>query len=148
VTSDLHLFVDLNTDELKAKRANRERVKTFAKNLHEYNQNVIDHTRLVSISNDCADGERAKKILQIENSARQRALDFAKGVPKPRIAVIKNEVNESNIIKINSIATLQRAKDNLVTADEDRRMSKILELESRHTFDKQKVNHIKKSMGL
>lgn len=143
---------DLNSDELRAKRANRERVKEFAKNLHSFNKNVIEHTKLVAISNDCADGDVARPKAVVESS-RERALQFAKRIPAPRPKAMSAEGDKGVRQGRRDSANKERdalltARDEMVTSEESRRQSRLLELESKHSFDRQQVSSIKKSLGM
>ena len=75
---------DLNSQELLAKRANHERVKEFSRQLLAYNQKVLQAQRKLPRSSESSDIEKASQKLQ---SKRERAMQFAQGVPKPRPAV-------------------------------------------------------------
>lgn len=138
------LCVDLNTEELKAKRANRDRVKMFARNLHEYNHALIEQTRLVGISNDCADGVPLRAAPAAAESARDRALAFARSVPRPRAGA---EGAGRQVSKA-SARTGPSDKDKLVSDEEVRRQTRLLELESKHSFDRQQVLSIRKAIGM
>ena len=145
----------MNTEELKAKRANRDRIKDFSANLHHYNKKVIEHTRLVNISNDCADGEKAlqtrpthsnsatgaRGVLQVESS-RERALEFARNVPKPRVVRRPSERDVVDVPATN-VGMLSMGNN-----EESQRQMRLLELESKHSSDRQRVTGIKKSLGL
>jgi hypothetical protein len=48
----LLLFEDLNTEELRAKRANAERIKEFAKNLQKYNREILQQQRKLPSSSE------------------------------------------------------------------------------------------------
>lgn len=64
-----------------AKRANLDRIKEFSRNLQSYNRQVIgQQPKLPSASekHDIAVSE------QKYNSRRQKAIEFAKNVPKPK----------------------------------------------------------------
>lgn len=77
-------FSDLNSEELVAKRANLDRIKEFSRNLQSYNRQVIgQQPKLPSAAekHDIAVSE------QKFNSRRQKAIEFAKNVPKPKVAV-------------------------------------------------------------
>lgn len=64
---------DLQTEELLLKQANQRRVKEFAKNLSEHNRSMLKRST--------AEPRRAAR----EPSAREKALQFAKQVPKPKV---------------------------------------------------------------
>jgi hypothetical protein len=81
VEIDPHLKPDLNNDALLAKRANAERVKEFSKQLKDFNRNVLQEQRKLPYSSEAVGIEITKKRLE---SNRERALQFAKQVPKPK----------------------------------------------------------------
>lgn len=65
---------DLNTDELVEKRANRDRVKEFSQQLHSVNQRVCS-----------TKSKRPPKQVVKPKSTRDKAQEYAKRVPKPRV---------------------------------------------------------------
>ncbi|KAJ0395443.1 hypothetical protein P43SY_007768 [Pythium insidiosum] len=65
---------DLNAEDLVQKRANRERIKAFSKNLRDINKSVAAPKK-------ADDDATQKKTL----STREKALAFAKHIPKPRL---------------------------------------------------------------
>ncbi len=67
------LPADLNSTELIAKRANKERVKDFSRNLRAINQRMIRKSR------NRQPREKEKKL-----SVRQKARMYAQNIPKPR----------------------------------------------------------------
>lgn len=81
---------DLNTEELKAKRANLERVKEFSRNLHQYNKQAIREQPKLPPSSEKHSIEISKQNM---NSSRQRARDFSKNVPKPKVKPRSSETN-------------------------------------------------------
>jgi len=74
---------DLNSEVLQAKRANQERVKEFSKNLLAFNQQVLRQQRKLPRSSESNDIERAD---QRALSKRERAMQFAQNIPKPKPA--------------------------------------------------------------
>jgi hypothetical protein len=109
---------------------------------------VIEHTRLVNISNDCADGDNKQNLLRQvpQESARERALQFAKQVPRPKPAV--NKTLASQEIEHKRLEErISSASDQLVTSEEMQRQNRLRELESKHSFDKQRISNMKKSLG-
>eukprot|EP01039_Chlorochromonas_danica_P003458 gene3458-3787_t len=71
---------DLNTEELVAKRKNMERIKEFSKQLRVVNQDLIQQQRKLPPATEQIDIEKSKQKL---NSKRQKALEFARNIPKP-----------------------------------------------------------------
>ena len=132
----------MNSEELRAKRANRERVREFAKNLQSFNRKVIDHSRLVQISNDCVDGGHAPVVA--EESSRERALKFAQRIPRP---ILRNN-KSTNISDRRSEEGRKAGRDVLVSDEEQKRQSRLLELEAKHSYDRERVRNIRKSLGL
>lgn len=119
----------MNTSELVAKRANAERIKQFSKNLNDFNK--------VSIKNNIsADEKEAMKQVKVV-SKREKALQFAQNVPKPKVIEKSSAMTNNNGMK---------AGRNIGVASAP--TSKIDELTSRHQQSKMQVEAIKKSMGL
>lgn len=120
-------MLDLNTTELVAKRANAERIKQFSKNLNDFNR--------VNIKNNISASEKEaiKKVKVLSN--REKALQFAQNVPKPKVIESKAVSSNGNKLERNiGVSSIQT--------------SKIDELTSRHQQSKKQVDAIKKSMGL
>ena len=67
------LPADLNSTELIAKRANKERVKDFSRNLRAINQ------RMIRKATSRKPKAKAKKL-----STREKARMYAQNIPKPR----------------------------------------------------------------
>lgn len=68
---------DLNSDELVQKRANMERIKAFSKNLRDINKVTTSATKKAGENNESGSPKKPK-------STRDKALEFAKRVPKPK----------------------------------------------------------------
>ena len=119
-------------------------MKEFAKNLTSFNKKVIDHSRLVQISNDCADGGNMPKV--VEESARERALKFAQRIPRPLQR--NNKPTRDNVTDRPSEGKPKAVRDVLVSDEEQKRQNRLLELEAKHTYDQEKVKNIRKSLGL
>ena len=87
-----NLKPDLNTDELRAKRANLERIKEFSKNLKSFNEKMIEsQSRKPPTFSEASAIEISKKK---EDSSRERALQFAKNIPRPKIVQRAEEFEE------------------------------------------------------
>lgn len=78
--NECQLTADLNTEELVAKRKNLERIKEFSKQLRVVNQDLIQQQRKLPPATEQIDIEKSKQKL---NSKRQKALEFARNIPKP-----------------------------------------------------------------
>lgn len=72
-----HLGADLDNPELMGKRAVADRVRSFSKQLREVNKARTERS--------ASEGPRAQPKASAP-SARQRALEFAKKVPRPKFA--------------------------------------------------------------
>ena len=75
-------YAELNSDELVAKRANLDRIKEFSKNLQNFNSEAIRQQPKLPPSSEKRDIALSQQKL---NSNRQRAIEFAKNVPKPKV---------------------------------------------------------------
>jgi hypothetical protein len=163
----LYPYQDLNTDELKAKRANADRVRDFSKKLREYNKEAIQ-TRATSPIDTNAGG--AVPSRRVGPSARDRALEFARNVPKPRVradtgSLVRGVATKGRESESNNYGS--SAEENYLSwgcsgaagenADLDVALRAVLgagggerlqELEQRHGENQRKVNAIKKSLGL
>lgn len=120
---------DLNTADLVAKRANAERIKQFSKNLNDFNRKNI-------INNVISTGERETRKPAKILSKREKALQFAQNVPKPKLKVDKATLHTDDSKTCRNIGV------------ETCPTSRIDELTSRHMQSKKQVEAIKKSMGL
>lgn len=76
------LVPDLNREDLIAKRANLDRVKEFSRNLHNYNRQVLSQAPKLPSASEKRDIRLSEQKYQ---SNRQKALEFAKSVPKPKV---------------------------------------------------------------
>lgn len=114
----------MNTDELKAKRANVERIKEFSKNLKQFNKEMITQ-------------QPPPPEPEKEPSKRDKALAFAENIPKPKVKKPAEEKSESPIYDKGVVYS---------KADEQERH--INELEQKHLQSKRQVEAIKKSLGL
>lgn len=144
--------LDLNTDELKAKRANADRIKEFSKNLNSFNKQQIRSS--IADSRDYGDGPEKTAV----KSAREKALDFSKNVPKPKVRpagaleIASTKHADSN----NGYGTAAEeycisADDNLIQYgmfDGIGENSRLQELQMKHGENKKKVDAIKKSLGI
>lgn len=119
----VYCMLDLNSSELVAKRANAERIKQFSKNLNDFNR--------VAIKNGATAEEKEASHQVKVLSKREKALQFAQNVPKPKVIELKSVAQERSNVGLSSAPT-----------------SKIDELTSRHLQSKKQVDAIKKSMGL
>eukprot|EP00602_Paraphysomonas_sp_CaronLab_P008651 CAMPEP_0185036958 /NCGR_PEP_ID=MMETSP1103-20130426/30731_1 /TAXON_ID=36769 /ORGANISM="Paraphysomonas bandaiensis, Strain Caron Lab Isolate" /LENGTH=349 /DNA_ID=CAMNT_0027574733 /DNA_START=203 /DNA_END=1252 /DNA_ORIENTATION=+ len=119
---------DLNTEELVAKRANAERIKEFSKNLHHYNKQAMPRR------DQSAEDKKKKEV-----SRREKALQFAQNIPKPKVK--PNAQLESG-------GSAKGASNVGMGTQAAVESSRLEELTSKHLQSKKQVDAIKKSLGL
>jgi len=149
----------LNTDVLKAKRANAERIKEFSKGLMRYNQDMLHHQRKLPQSAEANDMEISK---QKNMSKRERALQFAKNVPKPKVASSGNGGNAPGGVK-HCVDGDDQGDDedwagrgydhDYVTSSDTTGMdyaaaNRLDELEAKHEASKRQIEAIKRSLKI
>ena len=89
----------MNTEVLKAKRANADRIKDFSKQLNEFNKlNLLDQKK-VPHSSEASGVEMCRKKME---SNRERGMQFAKQIPKPSSLKTKTETATNNSSNSNS----------------------------------------------
>lgn len=120
-----NLQPDLNTDELKAKRENLQRVKEFSRQLREFN------ARAAATKPPVFDVHDQPK----EPSTRDKALEFAKSIPKPKPKQNPNRRSQ------------QRTPGDDVEEQIQVHRSKLDELEEEHELARKQVEAIKRSLG-
>ena len=146
-----NLKPDLNTEELVTKRANAERIKEFAKNLHDFNRKNIEQNRKLPASTEVRDilTDKAK-----HESKRSKALEFARNIPKPKVETTSAGASVSGAAgKGRGTSRRQEIDDHYVTDNDEygveygdvcRRQG----LELKHEESRRQVEAIKRSMGL
>jgi hypothetical protein len=117
---------DLNADHLVEKRANKERVKEFSKNLHNIN---------AKICKDAGKKTRLPSDEQKELSSREKAQQYAKRVPRPRRRVVEEPEQQFD-------------DRNLGDGEygEEVELSALEELEMKHNAARREVDAIRKEM--
>jgi hypothetical protein len=156
----------LNTDELVAKRANLERIKEFSKNLNNYNRQTISQQTKLPPSAEKHDITISQ---QKYNSKRQKAIEFAKNVPKPKVAAQPSQRQPLDGSKVrgngdyfdefeaddgfgypsSSNNSHQNVAGNMSFGGEEyKRESRLLELEAQHNSSKAQIDAIRKNLGL
>lgn len=148
----IYILIDLNREELKAKRANLDRMKEFSKNLNNVNKTVISEQRKLPPSKEARD---IKVNQEAQCSSRLRALEFSRNIPKPRV-VKKESAGEARSKKQNQYNEMEMEMeddDYYVTADDIygadyATNSKMQALDNKHNDTKKQVDAIKKSLGL
>ena len=141
-----HLFLlsqiaDLNTDVLKAKRANADRIKDFSKQLNEFNKVSLGDQRRLPYSSEASGVQISKKKLE---SNRERAIQFAKNIPRP--AIKGKEMKSFDVDDEDDMA------DRLMSGSEygvgDQKAFKLEELQAKHLESKRSIDAMRKQMGM
>ncbi len=132
---------DLNSDELIAKRANAERIKEFSKNLRNFNSQMIGNQQKLPSGSESHDIDNAKKKIL---SARERALQFAKNIPKPK-------VNKDSYKSVDDVIDLHDDDGYMRVSYEqygmESKQAKYLEdLEAKYMDSKRNVDAIKRQL--
>jgi hypothetical protein len=141
-------YLDLNSDELVAKRANLDRRKEFARNLQNYNQQVIAHQPKLPPAAEKHD------ILISEqkfSSNRQKALEFAKQVPKPKVAAPAQKAAAARAMAEGTFdpeGAAHAAASGMSMGAEYQTESRIMELEAQHNNRKLQIEAIRRTMGM
>lgn len=124
----------MNTDELVAKRANAERVKEFSKNLKKFNKEAMPRK-------DPQEMEIAAKQKKAEeNSKRDKAREFAKNIPKPKVRVNSGGAGGGRAGGSD--------RSNVGMSAIPVESNRLEELTSKHMQSRKQVDAIKKSLGL
>jgi hypothetical protein len=137
---------DLNTDELVAKRKNQERIKEFSKQLRNFNQEVIMQQPKKPSSIEENDLTVAKGK---QESNRQRALEFAKHIPKPKVAPNYSGKRGQPNTGPSGGGDLEGGNDGGIYMDDDAMdAAHLQELEMKHAQNKARMDAIKRSLAL
>ena len=153
----------MNTEILKAKRANAERIKDFSKQLQDFNKASLSEQRRLPQSSELSDVQVSKRRLE---SNRERAIQFSRGIPKPAIK-LKNSNSNSNAERKGDeeeegeeeIEERFRRKNHSNNDDDDddydggwglssAKASKLRELQLKHLESKKNIDAMKRSMGM
>ena len=137
----------MNSDILKAKRANADRIKDFSKQLNEFNKISLSDQKRIPYSCEASGVEISRRKLE---SNRERAMQFAKHIPKP---LIKLKGDGSGKGEEDGTGTGERTTDDVyLQADEYgqsyEKASKLQELQAKHEDSRRNVQAIRKSMGM
>ena len=149
---------DLNTEVLKAKRANADRIKDFSKQLNEFNKlNLLDQKK-VPHSSEASGVEMCRKKME---SNRERGMQFAKQIPRPSSLKTKSETATNSNSNSNSNGDRDRGHsledeegcEGFLTRNDEYGMpydkaSKLQELQAKHEDSRRNVQAIRKSMGM
>jgi hypothetical protein len=125
---------DLNRPELIRKRAKKERIRAFSERLRQVNTSAIRSRK--NKSRPAKSEEEKEEIKQ--PSARERALEFARTIPKPKLRQ-REEVASFSTSKY---------QENDVTIERAPVQSRLDILRARHRDLQSKVDLARKSVGL
>lgn len=142
------VWIDLNTDELIAKRKNADRIKEFSKQLRHFNQEVLVQQPKLPPSTEQVEIEKSKSKME---SSRHKAIDYAKNVPKPKvtastIAEVGTNTRQSRSAGDNGAEYGGRGQGMLYMDEDAFEAAKLQELESKHLQNKAKMEAIRKSL--
>lgn len=132
----------MNSEELIAKRANKERIKEFSKNLQKFNKEVALDQRKVLPSSEASAITTAKQKLE---SKREKALEFAKHVPKP-----KPPKQSSSSSPLTPVEGGEHDEDDEMAIMQlgNEHSSALDALTAKHAENKRQVEAIKRSVGI
>ena len=104
---------DLNTDELLSKRANVERVKMFSRNLRVINRK--DEEEAIARREEAEAASPGKAAAAKELTKHQRAKEYARMVPKPRIREKQGGEEPTEVLdvedELDALALLEKQHD-------------------------------------
>ena len=146
-----------------AKRANLDRIKEFSRNLQSFNRQAI--SQQPSKLPPSAEKHDIALSQQKHSSRRQKALDFAKNVPKPRVAANSNNNSKQHQQQNNRDYCDGEEEDGgygngfplpgsssgtagMELGTEFQHESRLLELEARHNNSKAQIDAIRRNLGL
>lgn len=126
---------DLNTDELVEKRAKNERIKAFSANLRNINKGAQAKKPPTDARQDQA-GTKPK-------STREKALAFAKRVPKPRLSHRDSaDIDVPTSSRTQSQIPKTKAATNVLDddSDDDEISAELFQLQQRHEASRAEVD--------
>ena len=141
------VLLDLNSEELVAKRANLDRVKEFSKNLQSYNRQAISQQPKLP---SAAEKHDIRVSEQKFSSNRQKAIEFAKNVPKPKVASypVKRAGRDGERERYSDEPSMHAALGDMSLGADFQAESKIMELEAQHNNRRIQIEAIKRTMGM
>lgn len=149
-----------------AKRANLDRIKEFSRNLQSYNRQVIGQQPKLAPASEKRDIAVSEQKF---NSRRQRAIEFAKNVPKPKVATSASAARgdaqqrctsqQRGAFKDNDESELgdnfdggygarPHSDSSMHMGADYAKESRIMELESQHNNRKIQMEVIRKTLGM
>lgn len=135
----------MNTEILKAKRANADRIKDFSKQLNNFNKINLSDQKKIPYSSEASGVEISRRKIE---SNRERAMQFAKQIPKP---VNKLKVDGIGRVEEDGTGTGSGA-DLYLQSDEYgqsyEKATRLQELQAKHEDSRRNVQAIRKSMGM
>ncbi|DAZ94812.1 TPA: hypothetical protein N0F65_012839 [Lagenidium giganteum] len=130
---------DLNAEDLVQKRANMERIKAFSKNLRVINKTTESTKKRTASNNDNNDNNNATAANNKAKSTREKAIEFAKHIPKPRAA--RATASDDTTAHMPPINAQARPINSIVDDDleDDEVTSELQQLQLRHQASKAQV---------
>ena len=160
-------YSDLNREDLVCKRANLERIKEFSKKLQHFNKEVLSNQSKLPPSCEKHDIQISEQKF---SSNRQKAIEFSKNIPKPKVKcrdsnndgkhrTIKNNDyddgdnddndDDGNYDYNNGVdRNVGNSKDSFTFGVTNKEENRILELEAKHKQNKLQMEAIRKSLGM
>ena len=160
---------DLNREDLVCKRANLERIKEFSKKLQHFNKELLSKKSKLPPSSEKHDIQISEQKF---SSNRQKAIEFSKNIPKPKVkSRDSNDDGKHRTIKNNDYDNGDNddndgdgdyydnngggrnggngnVKDSFTFGVTNKEENRILELEAKHKQNKLQMEAIRKSLGM
>ena len=135
----------MNTEVLRAKRANAERIKDFSKQLQDFNKVSLSEQRRLPHSSESSDVQLCKRRLE---SNRERAIQFSRGIPKPVIK-LKNDAGERKGGEVDEVEErFMKNSDENEWGLSDTKASKLRDLQLKHLESKKNIDAMRRAMGM
>lgn len=129
---------DLNSEELLMKKANIERVREFSRNLRTINVKQTESAKKKPVID--------VKELGKEKSTREKALEFAKKVPKPKTVAKAQSPKEPTPEQPPAQNTNTSARTYTRKGEREPQLSSLEELETLHFQSRQQAAEIRRSL--
>jgi len=159
------ISIDLNREDLVCKRANLERIKEFSKKLQNFNKEILSNQSKLPSSSEKHDIQISEHKF---SSNRQKAIEFSKNIPKPKVKSSDSNDKKSRDKKYND--NNNNGNDSYYDNNDDdygggdnhtdnvnskdtygityKEENRILELEAKHKQSKLQMEAIRKSLGM
>ena len=135
----------MNSEVLKAKRANAERIKDFSKQLQDFNKVSLSEQRRLPQSSELSDVQVSKRRLE---SNRERAIQFSRGVPKPVIKLKNDAVEKRGDEESEKEERFMKSSNDDEWGLSDAKAAKLRELQLKHMESKKNIDAMRRAMGM